>query len=260
MLSPLERWLLAFGIDWRGAYTSLKGVRRFWSGYRQLKAANRAEGGRWKFQASYPCLRDFYGESGLAHGHYFHQDLHVAQRIFQKAPLRHVDVGSRIDGFVAHVASFRKVEVLDWRELDSKVPNIAFRQCDLLNVPPHFLECCDSLSCLHVLEHIGLGRYGDPFHFTGYVKALTNLVKMLQPGGTLYLSTPFGFPRIEYNAHRVFHLETIKDLVEQSLEIIEFSMVDDAGDLHRDADVRLVAKASPQFRFALAIFELRKPN
>ena len=63
-----------------------------------------------------PCLTDRFEESGAARGHYFHQDLLVAQRIFDSAPARHVDMGSRIDGFVAHVASFREPEQRDLRE------------------------------------------------------------------------------------------------------------------------------------------------
>ncbi|RYZ83109.1 MAG: hypothetical protein EOP04_20615, partial [Proteobacteria bacterium] len=47
-----------------------------------------------------PCLSDRFAQSGDAKGHYFHQDLRVASRIFQNNPLVHADVGSRIDGFV----------------------------------------------------------------------------------------------------------------------------------------------------------------
>jgi hypothetical protein len=255
-----NRWLRAFGIDWAGFYTGLKGLRRFWSDYRQITRLNSAAGNPWNIQANYPCLQDFYGQSGVARGHYFYQDLYVAQKIFRNAPTRHVDVGSRIDGFVAHIATFREIEVLDFRPLVSLVPNIVYHQCDLLDIPSRLREYCDSLSCLHVLEHVGLGRYGDPVDLDGHAKALGNLVAMLKPGGTLYLSAPFGAERIEYNAHRVFHLATIRDLIERSLKIVEFSMVDDAEDLHVDADLHSAVQHSDHFRFALAIFELRKPR
>jgi hypothetical protein len=32
---------------------------------------------------------------------------------------------------------------------------------------------CDSLSCLHALEHFGLGRYGDPIDPRGHEKGIT---------------------------------------------------------------------------------------
>ena len=61
-------------------------------------------------------LNEKFADSGIASGHYFHQDLLVARKIFQHNPQKHVDIGSRTDGFVAHVATFREIEVFDIRE------------------------------------------------------------------------------------------------------------------------------------------------
>lgn len=71
-----------------------------------------------------PCLDDKYDNAGTWDGHYFYQDLYVAQKIFKKKPVKHVDIGSRIDGFVTHVASFREIELLDIRKMESSIPNI----------------------------------------------------------------------------------------------------------------------------------------
>jgi hypothetical protein len=258
--STLYRWLCAFGFHFADAYVALKGLRRYWSDYRKIIALNSAADSTWKIRPNYPCLTDYYGQSGIAHGHYFYQDLLVAQKIFARQPGKHVDVGSRIDGFVAHVASFREIEVLDIRKLTSVARNIIFHPCDLLDLPSQFHQYSDSLSCLHVFEHLGLGRYGDPIDIDGHIKGLSNLAKMLKPGGTLYLSAPFGVERIEYNAHRVFDLGTILALIERSLEVVEFSMVYDAEELHVDADLQSAVRRSSRYRFALAIFELRKPR
>ena len=164
----------------------------------------------------------------------------------------------RIDGFVAHVASFRELEVLDYRELSPVIPNVRFQRCDLLQVPPELHRCCDSLSCLHVLEHIGLGRYGEPLDLYGHVKALENLAKMLAPEGILYLSVPFGAERIEYNAHRVFSLESIRKLIQPFFEVAEFSLVNDEGELQIGAKLKTVTRESNRYWYALAIFELRR--
>jgi hypothetical protein len=256
--SHVDRWLSAFGISLADTATALRGLTRYWSDYQKITTLNSLSGNRWQIGPSYPCLTDFYGQSGTARGHYFYQDLHVAQKIFERNPPHHVDVGSRIDGFVAHVASFRRIEVLDIRPLTSAVANIAFRTCDLLNLPPELHEYTESVSCLHVLEHVGLGRYGDPIDLAGHTKGLANLTKMLKPGGTLYLSIPFGMERIEYNAHRVFDLKTMVGLINPVCEIVEFAFVDDRGDLHGPADLNATLKVSGNYRFSLAIFELRK--
>jgi Caenorhabditis protein of unknown function, DUF268 len=169
-----------------------------------------------------------------------------------------VDVGSRIDGFVAHVASFRALEVFDYRQLSSTIPNVTFRQFDLLSVPAQLESCCDSLSCLHVLEHIGLGRYGDPIDLSGYLRALENLAKLLKPRGTLYLSAPIGVERIEYNAHRIFSLRKVSGWLATLFDILAFSYVDDAGHLHTEASLEDVIEKSEEFAYSLAIFELRR--
>jgi hypothetical protein len=82
----ISRWSRALGLDWEAFYTGLKGLRRFWTDYRQIVELNVAAGQAWKIRADYPCLHDFYGPSGVARGHYFHQDLHVHKKFFKRAP------------------------------------------------------------------------------------------------------------------------------------------------------------------------------
>lgn len=198
-------------------------------------------------------------QSGTARGHYFHQDLLVAHRIFERNPERHVDVGSRVDGFVAHVAAFRPIEVLDIRPMDSKVRNIVFKQADLISPPPDMQAYCDSLSCLHAIEHFGLGRYGDPIDFEGHIKGLNSLHTLLKPGGTLYLSCPIGPQRIEFNAHRVFGVKYLLSLLEGRFRLRNFSYVDDRGDLHENVEMK-EDSLDKDFgcHYGCGIFELEK--
>jgi hypothetical protein len=183
-----------------------------------------------------PYLGDRFKEGGSTRNEYFWQDLLVAQKIFQAHPKRHVDVGSRIDGFVAHVASFRSIEVFDIRQLSTEIPGIVFRQADLMSADSVAKFCadgtgyCDSLSCLHAIEHFGLGRYGDPVNPLGYRQGIENLSKLLEPGGSFYLSTPIGQERVEFNANWVFDPATILNATsEVGLRLFELTVLDQQG-------------------------------
>jgi SAM-dependent methyltransferase len=183
---------------------------------------------------SYPCLDDRLDSSGVANGPYFHQDLYVAKQIFLQNPSKHVDIGSRIDGFVAHVAVFKKIEVIDIRHLESKVGNIEFKQADLMTDISKYENYCNSVSSLHVIEHFGLGRYGDTLDPMGHKRGFENIAKILKKGGIFYFSVPMGVQRIEFNAHRIFNLKYLIDWVGKDFEIQTISYVDDHGDFHED--------------------------
>lgn len=203
-------WLLSslFGIDPRRFLRSLRGIPRFLRDW-------------WLFRKGYsgklaliPCLHDWYEEGGVTKSEYFWQDLLVARWIYEAKPERHVDVGSRVDGFVAHVASYREIEVFDIRPITMPIPGVTFRQADLMDevtMQPYIAGggYCDSLSCLHALEHFGLGRYGDPINPQGYAQGFANLAALLKPGGTFYLATPIGRERVEFNANWVFDPRTL---------------------------------------------------
>ncbi len=163
-----------------------------------------------------PCLHDWYEESGSITDEYFWQDLHVARKIYLASPQRHVDIGSRVDGFVAHVAVYREVEVFDIRPLSTRIPGIHFTQADLTHLSDQYFDYCDSLSCLHALEHFGLGRYGDPVDPQGYKTGLATMARMLRSGGVFYLSIPVGREVVEFNAHRVFEPNALMNLAVSS--------------------------------------------
>lgn len=217
-------------------------------------------GGISKFPINrYPCLFDKYSGAGSFHSVYFIQDLYVAQKVYNNNPIKHVDVGSRIDGFVAHLATFREVELLDIRDLDSDIQNVFFKQVDLMderNIP---VEYCDSISSLHALEHFGLGRYGDKIDPEGHLKGFRNITRMLKPYGTFYFSVPMGFQRIEFNAHRVFCLRYLSDMVSADYDIVSFSYIDDYCCLHQDVYMTDEGiRTSYNCNCGCAIFELRR--
>jgi SAM-dependent methyltransferase len=230
-------------------------VRNFFAFRARMPAGQR----EFAWGAWMPCPGDRFETSGTARGHYFHQDLWAAQRIFKNRPRRHVDVGSRLDGFVAHVAAFRALEVFDVRAQTASVRNVTFRQADLAAEPFRFRNHCDSVSCLSVLEHIGLGRYGDSVDYAGHQKAWAHLHQLLRPGGVLYFSVPIGPSRIEFDAHRVFSLASLSAWFEGTYRLRAFAYVNDAGNL---VEPKTWSRADWEknfgCRFGCGLFELQK--
>lgn len=197
-----------------------------------------------KINKRFIVLRDFEANAGSSKGEYFHQDLLVANLIYKDNPKRHLDVGSRIDGFVSHVASFRKIEVVDIRPLENSAHNnIKFIQADLMN--PINTKKTDSLSCLHAIEHFGLGRYKDPIDIYGHIKGINNLISLLKKDGTFYISFPIGLKdEVYFNAHRIFHPMSILNYpdVKKYLILSRFDYVDKKGDLHLDIQLEKICR------------------
>jgi hypothetical protein len=176
-----------------------------------------------------PYLLDRSQESA-ALGEYFWQDLYVARKLLYSDVGRHIDVGSRIDGFVAHVAAVQQVEVFDVRPLRSEIENILFRQADITKLPSKYVGVADCVTCLHTLEHIGLGRYGDELNVDGWKAGFDGLKSLLAPGGQLWLSVPLGQERVEFNAHRVFSPHTIVEYADHlSLSLTSLAYVKNDG-------------------------------
>ncbi len=207
-----------------------------------------------------PMLANFSGDAGDASGHYFHQDLYVANLVYRNAPKTHYDIGSRIDGFVAHVAAFRVIHVIDVRPLNLSVhPNIKFEKIDLTTT---ISQACiaDSISCLHVIEHFGLGRYRDKIDPNGYLSGIKNIISLLKKGGKLYISFPIGKNNATiFNAHRIFHPLDIFGWpgVSNVLSLVSFSFVDDRGDLTINHDLKI---SVPHVNYGCGIYEFIKSN
>ena len=208
---------------------------------------------------NYMILDDYKASAGSASGHYFHQDLLVASFIKKDNPIKHIDIGSRIDGFVAHVASFREIEVMDIRNLEiSEHKNINFIQKDMMDKNSLEENITDSISCLHAIEHFGLGRYGDKIDINGHINGFNNIIKMLKSGGKLYISFPIGKRNeIHFNAHRVFHHNDIFNWNESLDNIIleRFDFVDDRGKLNLNKNLNTDCK---EIKFGCGIYTFQK--
>jgi SAM-dependent methyltransferase len=254
-------WILSsqFGFDPKQFLQSVVAVPRFirdWSRFRKTYSGP---------LTLVPCLHDWNEKAGAAHSEYFMQDLLVARWIFDASPRRHVDVGSRIDGLVAHVASFREIEVFDVRPLSVSLPGVVFKQRDLMQPVDSATAgdaYCDSLSCLHAIEHFGLGRYGDPIDAQGYERGMANMGRLVAPGGRLYLSTPIGRERVEFNANRVFDPRTIiRCAAAHSFTLRELVVISSGGLVSREpaTDESLLKLAEADYNLGVFVFEKARP-
>lgn len=249
-------WILSaqLGLDFRRFLFSIRGLARY---KRDLAQFRQRYSGRLDVV---PCLHDWYEEGGVTKSEYFWQDLLVARQIFSAAPERHVDVGSRVDGFVAHVASFRKIEVFDVRPITINIPGVVFKQADLMQPATHE-PYCDSLSCLHALEHFGLGRYGDPLDPHGFENGLQNMAALLKVGGIFYLSVPIGIERVEFNANRVFDPRKLIVLAaQQSLQLQSLTVISSSGQLDEIQFSSQHLDELAQQAYALGVFTFRKTS
>jgi len=185
----------------------------------------------------FPVLGEHKEKSSAVIKHYFNQDLLVASYIYKNNPKKHVDVGSRIDGFVAHVASFRKIEVFDIRDNNFQFKNIIFKRKDISKIDKSLTNYCDSISCLHTLEHFGLGRYGDQLDPNGHIKGFKNLIKILKTGGTLYISFPISDKNVTYfNSERSFNPKEILKW-SNKLRLVKFDFIDDYEKIFLNVDL-----------------------
>lgn len=206
--------------------TQLRAALRAYPDYlRDRRTYEQLSGERLRRTLDNPQLLD-RTETTLVDPHYTHQDAWAAREVFRERPDRHVDVGSRFT-FVVGLTAFVPVTFVDLRPVDVEIPRLEVRAGTVLDLPFDDASV-ESLSCLHVAEHIGLGRYGDPLDAEGTVKAARELERVVRPDGRLYFSLPVGEPRTEFNAHRVHDPAEVPCFFRR-LRLETFSGVDDSG-------------------------------
>lgn len=175
----------------------------------------------------YLISSDYNKEAGLPSTHYFSQDIWGAQKIFNANPEEHYDIGSRLDGFIAHLLVCRKeVNYIDIRPLPYKIDGLNFVQGDATSLADIEDNSIESLSSFHAVEHFGLGRYGDSIDPDGWRKALSSFERVLKPGGHLYLGVPIESEnRLVFNAHRIFNPMTIIEAF-INMKLVDFAIIE----------------------------------
>ena len=154
--------------------------------------------------------------------------------------------------FVGFLTAITKVDFIDIRPLLVNLENFNSKKGSILSMP--FKDnSIRSLSCLHVAEHIGLGRYGDPLDPFGTDKACRELSRVLAVDGNLYFSLPIGKPRLCFNSHRIHSPRQIIEYF-RGLKLVEFSGVDDKKNFIKNVDIPILENSD----YACGLFHFTK--
>ena len=179
----------------------------FFDDLRAYKSGIRKNTGATKIGVLLPQLKDRTTTTPLDPV-YFLQDSWAAKKIFDLKPGHHYDVGSAAKT-IGIISQFVPTTMIDIRPIEIKLTNLFFQEGSILALPfPD--ESVHSLSSLCVIEHIGLGRYGDPVDVFGTEKAAAELQRITAPGGIILISVPVDEEdKVYFNAHRAFTPEYI---------------------------------------------------
>jgi len=165
-------------------------------------------------------IEEFRDESQAHPMHYRNYECEFAsEQIAQIMPKKILDVGSYRDWLAGVMASYSVITV-DVRDRITSLTNETIINQDVrnLNMADNSM---DMVSTLHTIEHFGLGRYGDEFDPDGDMKAVSNFLRVIKPGGHFLFSVPVtaGRPCIAFNSHRIYSMDMVREWVlELSLE------------------------------------------
>lgn len=171
----------------------------------------------------YACLSDNTGVTPIE-PHYTYHPAWAARVLAALKPSKHIDISSTTS-FGTLVSAFIPLEFYDFRPANIHLSGYKSGKTDLTAL--HFeTGSVESLSCMHTVEHIGLGRYGDPIDINGDTRAMKELQRVVKKGGSLLFVVPIGDPCIEFNAHRIYAYDSIINNF-NDMVLKEFALIPD---------------------------------
>lgn len=204
--------------------------KKEFNNFKKLSEINDRFSVNW--QDKYICLNENTKKTKFD-AHYIYHPAWAARILAQTKPEKHIDISSTLH-FCSIISAFIPTEFYDFRPAQLNLNNLISKKADLTNLP--FVDgSIRSLSCMHTVEHIGLGRYGDELDPDGDLKAIKELKRVLAKDGNLLFVVPVGQPKIMFNAHRIYSFDQIRDYF-KDLELKDFSLVTDKGDLIQKSD------------------------
>jgi hypothetical protein len=229
-----RRSLFKFPIPGKGFFSSIRSYTNFFQQLRRFESLTKTDGGvPIDLFGLYPMLSD-KTENQSIDPHYFYQALWLFEKIKDNNISEHVDLGSQINmlGFLSTITNLKYV---DLRDPELKLSNFEFIRGDITKLPFES-NTIRSISSLHVIEHIGLGRYGDTLDPQGYLKGLNEIARVCSPQGNVFLSIPCGKERVMFNAHRILDPGSVINIFSE-FELVSFSGVDNKGNYIIDANM-----------------------
>ncbi len=247
--SQARNWLAQIA-DPIWALQGLAGYLRYFADWRQYGQMSGAEPIR--LSDAYPQVHDCTPTSPFD-AHYFYVNGWAMRRVIAATPRFHVDIASQVI-FPNLLGAVLPVIFVDYRPLEARLTGVQCMGGNLLGLP-FASGSIASLSCLHIVEHIGLGRYGDPLNPHGTYIATQELARVLAPGGNLFLATPIGRPRLCFNAHRIHTADAIRAMLPE-LELVEFSGIHDDGQYIEHTQI----DAFRDSHYACGLFWFKRPR
>jgi SAM-dependent methyltransferase len=202
----------------------------------------------------YPCLNDNAVNTPFDN-HYIIHPSWAARILAKTMPVDHVDISSTLH-FCTIVSAFVPVKFFDFRPAKIHLSNLSSDHADITSLPFDD-NSIKSLSCMHTVEHIGLGRYGDPIDPDGDLKAIAELKRVLAPGGDLLFVVPVGKEaKIMFNAHRIYTYDQIFSYF-NDFTLVEYSLITDNPKL-RDFIENADPKLTEECTYGCGCFWFRK--